>query len=563
MSIQPRQIQDIPEETRRVAKAAFPKGNVYIRLRDELGELYGDEGFVELFSERGQPAEAPGRLALITVMQFAEGLSDRQAADAVRGRIDWKYALALELTDPGFDYSVLSEFRDRLLENQKEQDLLDVLLAALKQRGLLKARGRQRTDSTHVLAAIRELNRLELVGETMRQALNELAIVVPEWVRQVAKPEWFLRYGQRFDSIRLPKERAEREKLIEMIGADGIYLLAAVYETMTEAQRQHLPGVEILRQIWIQQYWVEYQADGTTHLRLRLDDNQPSGGQRIHSPYDVEARYSAKNSLDWVGYKAYLTEICDEDTVHLITHVETTSAAIQDVSMSETIHTALADKELLPAEHLMDAGFIDAELLVTAQQDLAVTVYGPIKKDVRWQAQAGQGFSLADFTIDWEHQTVTCPHGQQSQAWSEQRNAYQQPVIQVKFKATLCRACPSQALCTRSKRGGRSLVFQPQGQHEAIQQRRKEQQTATFWEKYAQRSGIEGTISQAVRACDLRRSRYIGQAKTHLQLIATATGINFHRVFDWLTEVPRSLTRRSPFVSLAPDPAMAVTSWRF
>ena len=329
------------------------------------------------------------------------------------------------------------------------------------ERGLLKARGRQRTDSTHVLAAIRTLNRLEVVGETMRQALNELAVAMPEWLQSIAQPAWFLRYGQRFDSIRLPKERGEREQLSELIGSDGFALLSAVYEVTTQEQRRQLPGVEIMRQIWIQQYWVENQVDGGYHIRLRTDENQPSGEQRIHSPYDVEARYSAKQATAWVGYKAYLTETCDAETVHLITHVETTPAVIQDVTMAGTIHAALAEKELLPSEHLMDAGFIDAELLVTAPQEWAVEVCGPVKKDVRWQAQAGQGFGLSAFQIDWAAHTVTCPEGQQATAWAEQRNAYDQPIIQVKFKPSICQACPSRALCTQAKRGARSLVLHP------------------------------------------------------------------------------------------------------
>lgn len=563
MSMQPRTYTEIPVETQRVAKAAFPKGNVYMRMRDELGELYGDEQFAELFPSCGQPAASPGRLAWVTIMQFGEGLSDRQAADAVRGRLDWKYVLGLELTDPGFDYSVLSEFRARLLAGQKAQVLLDTLLAVVQQRGLLKARGRQRTDSTHILAAMRSLNRLELVGETMRQALNELAGVMPEWLQHVAPTVWFQRYGQHFDNLRLPKTREAREQLSETIGADGFALLTAVYAATTPAQRRQLPGVEILRQLWLQQYWVAEQADGTYHLRLRTDDNQPAGEQRIHSPYDVEARYSAKQTTAWVGYKAYLTESCDEEAVHLITHVETTSAAIQDVQMTETIHTALAEKALLPSEHLMDAGFIDAEGLVSSEQAWAVEVCGPVKKDVRWQAQAGQGFGLAAFTIDWAAHTVTCPEGQQATAWAEQRNAYDQPIIQVKFKPSSCQACPSRTLCTQAKRGARSLVLHPQAQHEALQQRRKAQQTAAFWHTYAKRSGIEGTISQAVRRCDLRRSRYVGCAKTHLQLMATATALNFHRLFDWLTQVPRALTRTSPFARLAPDPALVTSSWRF
>lgn len=561
MSLQPRPTMNIPEETRRVAQAAFPKGNLYMRMRDEFGALYTDRQFAALFPERGQPAEVPGRLALVTVMQFAEGLSDRQAAEAVRARIDWKYALGLELTDPGFDHSILSEFRERLLDGRLEQDLLDVLLAGLKKRGLLKAKGSQRTDSTHVLAAIRTLNRLELVGEAMRRALNELTVTAPDWVRSVAKSEWFVRYAQRFDSLRLPKEKAEREALIETIGRDGHYLLSVLYESPAGPPLRQLEGVEILRRIWVQQYWVDNQADGTHQIRLRAEDNQPPGDKRIQSPYDLEARYSTKRDLEWVGYKAYLTETCNDDTVHLITHVEVTAATVQDVSVTDTIHTALAEKDLLPSEHLMDAGFIDADVLVAAKRDLAIEVCGPVKKDPQWQALAGQGFGLSNFVIDWEARTVTCPKGQRTTSWSGKLKAYRPPTIQVEFKASVCQACSSREQCTRAKRGGRRLGFQPQAQHEALQQARQTQSTPAFWKKYAKRSGIEGTISQAVRVCEVRRSRYIGLAKTRLQMLATAAAINLHRVYDWLTEVPRSLTRTTLFASLAPKLSLVLSGW--
>lgn len=164
MSLRPQVIHVVPEETARVARAAFPKGTIYTRMYDALGSIFADQQFADLFPKRGQAAEAPVRLALATIMQFAEGLSDRQAADAVRGRIDWKYLLCLDLTDPGFDHTVLSEFRTRLVTGSAEQLLLDTLLTQFRDLGLLKARGRQRTDSTHVLAAVRVLNRLERVG---------------------------------------------------------------------------------------------------------------------------------------------------------------------------------------------------------------------------------------------------------------------------------------------------------------------------------------------------------------------------------------------------------------
>jgi transposase len=559
MSVQPQIGWPIPEETERVARAAFPDGNVYIRLRDELGEVYKDAQFVDLFATCGQPAESPGRLALITVMQFAEGLSDRQAADAVRSRIDWKYALGLELSDAGFHYSVLSEFRGRLVQGQQETKLLDIMLETLKQRGWLKARGRQRTDSTHVLAAVRAVNRLELVGETMRQALNELATVAPEWLQEVAKPEWFLRYGRRFENMRLPQGQTEREQLLVTIGADGAALLEAIRMAGKWEELRQIRGIEILRRVWVQQYWSE--RDEQERIRLRDSSNEPPTGQRIQSPYDPEARYGAKRSTQWVGYKMYVTETCDEGSPHLITHVETTTAAVQDVELSATIHAALEAKALLPNEHLMDAGFIEADLLVEAKRDLEVEVCGPAKKDVRWQANAGQGYGLADFTIDWEGQQAICPQGQRSSVWSEQRNAYDQEVIQVRFPKHACGSCPCRDLCTRSKCGVRSLVLRPRAQHEALQQNRKAQTTREFWQRYAKRSGIEGTISQGVRAFDLRRARYVGLAKAALQNIAVVAAINLHRLFDWLEHVPLAPTRVSRFVRLAPDPSLVLTGW--
>ena len=193
MSLQSAPAFEIPEETRRVACAAFPRGVFCLTIADAVGPLYTDARFADLFPRRGQPAEAPRRLAWVTVLQFVENLSDRAAADAVRGRLDWKYLLGLELTDPGFDHTVLSEFRARLTTGQAEQRLLDTLLVQLQELGLLKARGRQRTDSTHILAAVRTLNRLERVGQTLRAALNAVASVAPDWLRTIAPPAWYER----------------------------------------------------------------------------------------------------------------------------------------------------------------------------------------------------------------------------------------------------------------------------------------------------------------------------------------------------------------------------------
>lgn len=191
MSLQPVGAGEVPAETARVARAAFPKGSLAIRIRDELGVLFTDEQFAGLFPARGKPAWSPGRLALVSVLQFVEGLPDRQAADAVRARVDWKYALNLELTDPGFDHSVLSEFRDRLVAAGGGRELFDRVLGAARDAGLLRSGGRSRTDATHVPTSIRSLKRLEFVIETVRSALNALAAAAPEWLSTRALPDWF------------------------------------------------------------------------------------------------------------------------------------------------------------------------------------------------------------------------------------------------------------------------------------------------------------------------------------------------------------------------------------
>ena len=349
MSLQPRTVFQIPEETQRVARAAFPKSTLCLRIADALGPVYGDEQFADLFPRRGQLAEAPGQLAWITVLQFVENLSDRAAADAVRGRLDWKYLLGLELTDPGFHHTVLSEFRSRLVAGQAEQRLLEGLLEQLQEQGLLQAGGRQRTDSTRVLAAVRDLNRLERVGETLRAALNSVAVVAPDWLQTLAPPVWYERYGRRIENYHLPKSDAARQVLAAMIGTDGQLLLQAVDTATEHGWLGKVPAVQTLRRVWAEQY---IESEGT--LVWRPVKDMPAPAELIASPYDPEARYSTKRCVEWVGYKVHLTETCDLNTPHLIVNVETTPATTPDDNMLAVVHASLAARHHLPTEHLVD-----------------------------------------------------------------------------------------------------------------------------------------------------------------------------------------------------------------
>lgn len=355
MSLHPQEPPAVPEETSRVARAAFPKGTLCLRIADALGPVYRDGQFAVLFPRRGRPAEAPGRLALAVVLQFVENLSDREAANAVRGRIDWKYALGLALTDPGFDHTVLSEFRTRLVEGEAELLLLDVLLRRLQEEGLIKVRGRQRTDSTHVLAAVRGLNRLERVGETLRAALNELAAVAPAWLRDMAPVTWYERYGRRVENYRLPRSETARLALAAEIGADGQQLLAALDAATDRPELVQLPKVQVLHHVWAAQYVIEAE-----HMHLGNAAELPSSAEQICSPYDPQARYSTKREVAWVGYKAQLTETCDLEGPHLITNVETTPATTPDDNMVAVVHASLEQRGLLPGEHLVDKGYTDS-----------------------------------------------------------------------------------------------------------------------------------------------------------------------------------------------------------
>ena len=544
MSLHPQEPPSVPEETIRVARAAFPKGFLCLCIADELGSIYTNDQFTALFPRRGKHAEAPGRLAHATVLQFVEGLSDRQAADAVRGRIDWKYALGLSLIDPGFDHTVLSEFRSRLIDGGAERLLLDTLLQHLRDRGLVKARGRQRTDSTHVLAAVRGLNRLERVGETVRAALNELAVVAPDWLQALAPPAWYERYSRRVEAYRLPKAEKERLELAATIGADGDQLLAAI-DAAVEPWLAQLPAIQVLRQVWTARYTKE---DG--HLRWHIVQEMPATAEQISSPYDPEARYGKKRDISWTGYKAHLTETCDPETPHVITNVETTLATTPDDHMLTVVHQSLAKSELLPSEHLVDMGYTGCRMLVESQQRHGVVVVGPVVEDTSWQAHAAEGFSKADFHVDWDQQVVTCPEGKQSISWLSSTYPKGGMQFEARFARNDCAACPMRSRCTRSKVEPRIITLQARKEFEALQSIRRNQATEKFRKNYAARAGIEGTHSQAICRCGLRRCRYIGLAKTRLQHVITAVAINLVRVAEWHNDARSADTRISRFAAL-------------
>jgi transposase len=543
-----------------------------VRVRDQLGELFADAEFATAFGARGKPGWSPGMLAMITVLQKAEDLTDRQAAEAVRTNLAWKYALGLELTDPGFDHTVLSEFRARVVEHGLEEKALDLLLAALREKDLVAAGGKQRSDSTHVIAAVRDLNRLELAGEAVRACLEALSAAAPHWVAEALDvPGWGRRYQQRINTWRLPASRTKKDELALAYGQDGFALLTAVYAPGSPVWLRELPAVEILRVVLVQNYMRTVAGDGREVVTRRGNDIDKDGGlppgcRRLTSPYDTDARWGVKRDMFWNGFKVHVTETCAAPTEpagdagrrapaakpNLITNVATTDATVPDSMMLQPIHQTLQKRELLPGEHYVDSGYPSAELIVGSLDTYGVALITPVLLDNSRQGKAREGFAASDFAIDWQAQQVTCPAGQLSSSWT---SCVQDGISKtvVTFSKAVCGPCPHRAQCTTAKSGRRQISIHPQHMTEALRRARTEQETKDWQKDYALRAGVEGTIRQATAVTGLRRTRYRGLAKTHLDHVYSAAALNLIRLDAWWNGHPLDRTRTSHLARLELD----------
>jgi len=581
MSMRPQPWPEPSEEIAAAVRAMYPgrKVPLPVAIRDQLGELFADEVFDAAFAARGKPGWSPGRLALVTVLQMAENLTDRQAVEAVREKISWKYALGMTLSDPGFDASVLSEFRARLVTHGLEEQVLDTLLTRLSELGLVKARGKQRTDSTHVVSAVRDLNRLELAGESVRAVLEVLAVAAPEWLTTaIDVPDWAQRYGARVDSWRLPTSQTKRTQLAQTYGSDALALLCAVYAPKAPEWLGELPAVEVLRRMLVQNYSIRTDTHGREVITRREADTDglPPGKLRISSPYDTDTRWAAKGEdLAWNGYKVHLSETChtpDPDTAHtpedadtaqhdaparpspeevpnLITNVATTDATVPDVAMTESIHRMLEGRGLLPGQHFLDSGYPSAELMTRSRTELGIELITPLLGDQSPQARAGAGFDRTSFTIDFDHQQATCPQGHTSSSWNPVRQRGTDTIV-ISFPKTTCGPCPVREQCTTSRTRRRQLTVHPRDVHAAQHAARAAQDTKPWQATYALRAGVEGTIHQAVAVCDIRHARYRGLRKVHLQQVFSAVALNLIRLHAYWNDQPMDRARTSHLARL-------------
>ncbi len=347
--------------------------------------------------------------------------------------------------------------------------------------------------------------------------------------------------------FRLPKSAGEKHAWAEQIGRDGWHLLTWLAQPEAPPGLAQAAQVCCLETVWQQQYSIDPAHDPV--VRWREKALLAPAAERVTSPHDPEARYSSKGSTEWVGYKLHVTETCDPERPHLVTHVETTLATEQDIDHLETIHDALAQRQLLPKQHLVDSGYVSSEQLVKSQTTYGIQLLGPVRPDVSWQAQSPHTHDARHFQIDWQMRQVRCPQGTTNSLVHEQTGIRGNPVVELTFLQRDCTVCPARSLCTRGV--VRVLTLLPQAEFEALQARRDEQHTESFRQVYALRSGVEGTISQAVNTYAARRTRYRGLAKTHLQHVATAVAINLECIWHWMNGIPLAKTRVSAFAALA------------
>ena len=512
----------------------------------------------------------------MTVVQREENLADRAAAEAVRTRIDWQYLLGLPLDDPGFDHTVLSEFRNKVADAGLEQVALEALLGRLAAEGLVKAGGKQRTDSTHVVAAVAALNRLELAGESVRAALEALAAAHPDWVAQrICVPDFARRYATPMTSWRPPVSKAKQDELAIAYARDGYALLEAVYDSSSPGWLREIPAVDVLRRVLVQNYMRTITADGREVIRRREKepegDGLPPGHIRIASPYDTDARWGAKREEFWLGYKLHVSETCDdappcscarasaaarpaaEGAVaggpgshdrtcahlvfpNLITHVATTDATVTDNQMTSAIDDELAGKNLAPGRHYLDSGYLSAALVVSEHARHGIALVGPLLADTSAQARAGHGYARADFTVDYDARTVTCPQGKTSASWTSCTQKGQ-PAAVATFSVSDCGPCPARAQCTTSSKKRRQLTVLSRDLAEAQAAARNAGKTIPFQADYARRAGVEGTMHQAA-SHGARRARYRGLPKTRLDHVYMACALNLLRLEAYWTGTP-------------------------
>jgi transposase len=511
----------MPIEMLPIGIALLAPGNPYRLVGERLYEEYREADFADLYSCEGQPALSPVDLAFVTAFQDMEDLSDRQAAEAMRLRLDWKFALHRPVDYAGFNFSVLSEYRARLVTHKAEARVFERVLEQLKDLGMIKAHGRQRTDSLAVLTRVRTLNRIELVVETLRLSVVALLATEPEWTRATVPPSWEERYGKRCVAERLSE--SEKAVLQAETGQDGQWLLGRLAAPGTPKGLNDLSEIKVLRTVWGQQYEVRDRAV------IFREPGAYDGEAQIQSPHDPEARWSKKRDQEWIGDKLQVTETDDEGLPHLITDIALTSSVEGDKQALGEIQQRQAERDVAPARRFADEGYISGATLA-ASQTCGEDLVGPAPAAHSPQSRLVEGITLDQFELNLEQGSAQCPGNQQTVGQNSADGSWH-----FKFAAEVCAGCPLRARCCTGK-GGRSLTLGPH--YAELEAARLRQQTETFKEEYRlHRGGVEGCLSALVRGQGVRVNRYTKRAKNNLRALFVGVAVNIRRVARWMAGI--------------------------
>jgi transposase len=510
MSLVVREVGEIPAAVKAWGEARLAAENVYRVIGEHLADLVRDEQFAGLYEPTGRHAVSPAVLALVTLFQHLEQIPDREAATMVVSRLDWKYALHLPLEDAGFDYSDLCHFRQRLLAHAEERLVFEAVLTRIQALGWLKKRGKQRTDALAVLGAVRELSELELVSETLRLAVRELEAGDPAWLEQTVNASFREQYAHTRGDYQL--SATERVRQLRQVGADGFWLLDRL--APAEARLRELAAVRLLEEVWAQHFT-------RTAGQIQVRPHAVPCTELIVTPHDPGVRAGQKRGKRWRGEKVHVTETAEPGGPNFLTDVTTSNASSGDSEALPEIRAQLAARDLLPAEQFVDSGYVSGRQLAQSQA-AGIELVGPPRADT-----SPHEFKLADFRIDHVACLAVCPHGKVSIKWSPRTDRDGSQAVNIQFAAATCAVCPLRSRCTTSA-SGRSLHLNEH--HPLLVARRAEAQTEAFRLRMHARPAIEATLSELVRRHGLRRHRYRGAAKRHLENLLKAAACNLKRL---------------------------------
>lgn len=476
-------------------------------IKEEIADRIKDSDFEDMYKDGGRPPISPRLLVLVLLMQFIEGLSDRAALQNLKFRLDWKIAFGLTVDFIGFHPTVLTYFRDRLLANSKASYAFDQILKCLTEQGLVKSGGKQRIDSTHVIAAVRELTRIDLLHETLRLFCVDL-----EGYTDCLAGETLTIQSKYVDKVSTYRTTDNDKK--DLIRQAGIAMRGLIEWTKSYSDKsiEELTSFKVLKTVYEQNFIDNGDSQMPDLIKIS------TGKGHICNPHDPDAEYGNKGKKTWVGYKAQVAETVGQEQ-NFITHIDIENATDFDGSCVEGIIDDLEKIGIEPSELYGDTHY-NTTGNIEALKEKSIDLKGPVPQATKEKSEKDVGF-----TVDTEAKKVICPNGMESKNFRIEPSGR----IGSSFPKEVCLICDRRHICEPNPRG---KIYNQRPENETLAERRKKMQDEAYQKDLHHRNGIEGTISGLVRGQKLRRLRYKGKQKGQLQVKMTGAAANVRRLFN-------------------------------